>query len=159
MSTSHPPPGVTPESKSAGYELSRVSVKGTFHFILWFAVTIAVILTVLWYAGPWVRRGPAFNMTQLLPPTAVPPLQPSPEDPNLPWQDLEKQRHEQEAHLHSSGPLAGDPQHRHIPIDQAMDDLLRSGVLQQPWQNPTTLPYQRPPSEQDRGLPKVENRT
>src|SRR4051794_20860760 len=118
MSSVHPPPEppAPPPShspSSPGYELSRVRVGGIFQFVAWFAGSIVVLLAVLWFARPLLERNRVSNVTLMQPPNAVPPLQPSPQHPTLPWQDMAALRARQQAQLHSAGPLKGDASHRH----------------------------------------------
>jgi hypothetical protein len=135
-----------------GFDTSRVHAKGIFFFIVCFALTMAGILIGIWYfeGGVLGRHRPTDTAhpqsTKVLPQ----PLQPSPGHPTFDWQDLAALRDAQEKQLNSTGP-------NHIPIDQAMNQLLNSGKLNQPWKNPTTQPYIRPPTEPQ--APPVENRT
>jgi hypothetical protein len=143
---------------SPGYDTSRVSTRGVFWFLIFFALTgVALLAALWWYQSLLLRHTPVTaNAPHAIPPATVPqPLQPSPGHPLLPWQDMAALRATQEARLHSAGPLLNDPTHRRIPIDEAIDRLLRSGDLAKPWQN-TTQPYQYPATQR---APTVENRT
>ncbi|HEY4330341.1 MAG TPA: hypothetical protein VGN88_11440 [Phycisphaerae bacterium] len=151
-----PPPGV---AESPGYDLSGIHVPGILVFLICFALAMAGILAYVWrMQGQMQGAGPVQDMREEPGRSLSQPLQPSPEHPTLPWQDLAALRASQEAFLHSAGKLEHDPAHRHIPIDQAMDQLLKSGTLSEPWKNPATQPYLRPPAEKP-ATPSVENRT
>ena len=154
-----PAPAVQVESGGErGYDTSRVHTRGIFIFYAGFIATIAVLLALVW----WFERGlvgyprsqDRGNPREAR--TLPQPLQPSPGHPALPWQDMAALRSAQERQLHSAGPIPNDAAHRHIPIDDAMEQLLKSGALTWPWQAPATQPYVRPPRET---VPSVENRT
>jgi hypothetical protein len=143
-----------------GFDASRIHVKGVVYFTIGFVLTMAGILLSLWYFEAGVQGRP--RPTDLAHPREsrpLPqPLQPSPDHPTLPWQDMQALRQAQEERLNSAGPNADPAGTFHIPIDKAIDRLLDSGTLNQPWQNPSTQPYTRPPNETPQS-PSVENRT
>jgi hypothetical protein len=137
-----------------GYQPPTLGVRGIVIFIICFALTLTVLFLVLraWYQTSQVsptRLAPA------LPPALPQPLQPSMGHPSLPRDDLALLRQEQELLLRTGGAIPGDSRHVRIPIDEAMDRLLKSGVLKQEW-TPTSQPWIKPPQEYS---PTVENRT
>jgi hypothetical protein len=137
-----------------GYDTSTVNTRGLLYFWVGFALSLAALLggVRLWH-GPFVSSTARLQSEV---PSLPQPLQPSVGHPVLPWEDLEALHQRQEAELHSGGPIPGDPAHVRLPIDAAMDRLLKSGALTQPWKPPATLPWQRPREENTH---TVENRT
>lgn len=149
-------PGTEPTSS---YETSEVHVRTMLWFVAGFIVSMAVILTALW----WIQKPlTPHNLGDSRPPRAPvleQPLQPSPGHETLDWQDLAAMRDRQQKQLESYGPIAGDPAHAHIPIDRAMDLLLNHGELQQSWTLPTTPPYKMETQPSPYVKPTVRNRT
>ncbi len=144
------------DSAEAGYEVTGANARRTFWFILWFIGSMVVVLAGVWWIEKWLGGGREISQAMPREMDLQQPLQPSAGHASVPWEDMAALRARQEGWLHSSGALPGDAGHRHISIDAAMDELLKSGELTRPWKNPTTMPYQRPADE---GKPGVENRT
>jgi len=129
---------------------SKISVRAVAYFLVGWGIAMVALLAAVWLVQRTLTGNLPLTTTVAPSPTELPqPLQPSPGHPQLPWQDMAALRAAQEQRLNSSGP-------DHIAIQQAMEQLLRSGALTRPWQNPGTQPYQRPRSEDK---PSVENRT
>jgi hypothetical protein len=143
------------ESKDqVAYQPPTLGVRGIVIFIVCFILTLAVLFLTLrsWYHTSQVsptRLAPA------LPPALPQPLQPSVAHPNFPWDDLTLLKQKQEFLLRTGGAIPGDSKHVRIPIDEAMDRLLKSGELNKEW-TPTSRPWIKPPQEYS---PSVENRT
>jgi len=126
-----------------GYASDPVRIRPALIFLVLFAGTLVLLGGGLWL---WSPAGSAAGIVSEPDGELPQPLQPSPGHPHTAKQDLIALRQRQRAQL-EKGP---------IPIQEAMERLLRSGALTQPWQNPSTQPFQRPPSE---STPSVRNRT
>jgi hypothetical protein len=128
---------------SPGYASDPVRIRPALVFLACFVGTLIVLGAILWL---WAPAGSATGIVSQ--PTGDLPqaLQPSPGHSGTAKQNLIAMRQRQRARL-QNGP---------VPINEAMDQLLRSGALTQPWQNPATQPFQRPPAE---SIPSVRNRT
>jgi hypothetical protein len=129
------------------HELSGVHTRGIWIFFACFLASLFLIFVLVWltYGGLVRHLAPSERASSPLtndsPLHLDQPLQPSPNHPSLPWQDLTAMKSAQTAALNSYGPLPNDPTHAHIPITRAMQLLLQSGTLQTSEKSPTTQPY------------------
>jgi len=143
---------MTDSTIKQGYESPALNIRT----LAWILLALAAMVTIC-LATPALWQNARNDSARLHPTDARPdlpqPLQPSLGHPVLPWEDMAVLREKQESLLRDG---SNDPQHRRLPIDQAMDQLLNSGTLKQPWTQPATQPWQRP---RDESTPTVENRT
>lgn len=142
------------DSNNNGYASTAIHLPPMIYFLLIFAASLALILggIRLFYSVSASKR---IAQSVADSPALDQPLQPSPSHPTLPWEDMQRLRDSQQDLLHNGGPDPNDPTHMHIPIDRAIDMLLKSGALTRRWA-PTTQPWQRPANEK---TSSVENRT
>lgn len=108
------PQGVFPGETEPGYEVrdanSRAIVKFGIGLIVGLVVVMVLLLVIV---GSMARR------REELPPESAPPTV---------TQELKKLRVEEEKTLISYDKIAGEPEFARIPIDRAMDLMVKKGV-------------------------------
>src|SRR5436309_500054 len=94
LAQNHPP---SPEALAQGYEPARVSIRGLFIFLICFAISIVLIWVAVWYfeklllANERQADQPRSAIADQQPPPP-PRIQPSMSHDQLPYQDLEDMR-------------------------------------------------------------------
>ena len=143
------------EETEPRYDKSRVHVTGVLWFALGFVLTTAGLVALVW----WIEQGMERH-APMATPAKLPlnqPLQPSPQHPTLPWEDLAAMRQGQLERLHSYGELDGGK--AHVPIERAMDLLLQSRELNRTWNAAAGTQPARTETQPVRVKPSVENRS
>lgn len=123
------------QNEEVAHESSDISVRG----LLWFVVTLAVIVAIIQVGIVGLfkvfdrieTRNDPF-VTPLAAPEAFPPSMSEPRLQTTPWLDLKQFREGEDAYLNSYGWVDQKTGVAHLPIDKAKELLLQRGLPTRP---------------------------